>query len=151
MVAGDPELGSCLATMPPAWNNARLMIVAAGAEKEYRFALANDAWRSLEDGDLTLQAAFVDREEDVSDVWSLSTTATSGSNGGPRINWTILRAKNDGANFVDQMRTGYALWFLVDEVPIAKFNLDRSAAALDALDRCRSAIRVDENFDPFAR
>jgi hypothetical protein len=149
-VVGDPRVGSCL-VLRPITNGTQFSIGAMQSEQDIRFALSNPAWASLGDGPLRLNATFHNASGDVTDLWKLDAISTSVDNGGPRINFQILRAKNDGASFVRQLQKANSVRFWRGTVPVAAIDLTGSAQMFDTLMRCRAYLRSDENFDPFAQ
>lgn len=149
-VRGGPGLGACIATSP-AQGGTVLTIASFAARETLSFALQNAAWKSLVDGDLRVRATFMNAARKITDLWDLDSIGTSETNGGPRINFEILRSRNDGVSFVDQFRTADSIMFWRGTVPIATFDLKNSGSLIDALLRCRTSVRVDKSFDPFAQ
>ena len=126
------------------------MIALLASQETVRFTLSNDAWSQLPDGPIEVTGIFLSPTDDVTDYWSLSSIGISQSNGGPAIYFDIWRAKNDGASFIDQFKRASTVVFSKGTVPIGKFDLSGSGAAMSALIDCRDFIRSDPNFDPFA-
>ncbi|WJY18688.1 hypothetical protein QQS45_00085 [Alteriqipengyuania flavescens] len=149
-VVGDAGLGVCLMRFPEHYNGSALTVFAHGSRNAYDFALSNPAWSSLETGDVELQAILLDSAGDIRDIWTLDAAGTAEEDGGPRINWRILRAANDGAQFDQQLREATTIWFGHEGVPFAQFDLSGSNNAFGMLDACRSHLRTDPSFDPFA-
>lgn len=149
-IAGDREVGACL--MYSKSTNATKMTIASLPHQEtIRIALTNPAWKSLTDDDAaTIDATFSDAKG-ISDSWKLASTFTSAAKGGPRINFEIEKAANNGASFIDQMRSSMRLTFWrKGTVSLASYSLADSGAAISALMSCRTHLRTAPDFDPFA-
>ncbi len=152
VVAGDERMSACVAWRLTNDRATKLTLASAASRSTVRIALANPAWRSLPDSDnLRITATFVNAQSKITDMWDLSTTSSSTANDGPRILFDIDRASNDRSSFIDQFKKAHAVWFWKGEVPIAKFDLQRSSAMIDSLFLCRAKMRIDDDFDPFAK
>jgi hypothetical protein len=146
-IIGGSGVNSCL-LLSSEFRGTRMAAFSTPGRNEVTFSIENGAWRALAEGELRLQAAFLNAENELLDLWNLSAVADQRER--PVIRWTIDRAANDNASWFENFRSSHRLLFLVDEVPIADFALMDSAAALDELFACRSALRLREDFDPFA-
>ena len=145
------DLGRCVIERQLSkYNDTKLTVRAEAAKSVYDFELRNFSWHSLKDGPLLLTAAFTNSTGEISNVWELSTTAVAKESGGPRIRWSIDRAENDDASFIEQLRHSHQLWFFKDAVPISKYDLSHSDEAVEAVERCRAELRAANDFDPFA-
>ena len=150
-VVGDPRLNTCFMQFNSEYNQTKMAVAAVASLDRFHFSISNQAWQSLRDGELRVNAVFKNEAGSTTDLWSLSALGIAASEGGPNIRWEINRSKNDGASFVEQMKSAAEVWLLNGEVPIAKFDLDGSHWAFTKLEECRATIRVHEDFDPFAR
>lgn len=150
MIAGDGDVGACLMTGPPA-SGTSMTIASLPHRETIMVALANPAWKSLpDDDDASIDATF-SGAKGITDSWRLKTRFTSADKGGPRINFEIERAANDGASFIDQMKRSTRLTFWrKGTVALASYPLVGSAAAIDTLFACRTHLRTAPDFDPFA-
>lgn len=149
LVMGDPKAGACLMLLASEGNTS-LGVAAVPSRSDLVFSISNDAWKSLGDEKSSkLNAEFYSSGE-ITDLWNLSVTSYNNEERGPVINWTIDRAANDGASFVQQFSTASEIRLLRDKVPVAKFNLGGSAKAVGRLMACREVLRNHPDFDPFA-
>lgn len=148
-IAGDRELGACLATLNT-MGPTELTVVTRPNEADLLFALNNPAWKSLKDADQSRLWAHMLTRGQITDSWNLAVSSYNGNGRGPLINFKIDRAKNDGASFVRQFAGAETISFMRDKVPVASFSLAGSKQAIDRLLACRSYLRADAGFDPFA-
>jgi hypothetical protein len=151
-IVGDTELGACLAQRERL-RGTELSIAVTPSDDHYQFVLRNDAWVSLTDSEnFRITATFVGVNGKITDLWSLDSTSTSVEKGGPRINFSILTAKNDSANFVDQFGRANRIVFWREgaAVPVATIDLSSSGRVIAALNACRATLRLEKNYDPFA-
>lgn len=148
-VLGDTSVGACL-VMPVEDGSTSLAIVAPAASSEITFVLRNDAWMSVETGDVDLTAAFFNEGGSLRDLWRLSAVGVAHDAGGPLVRFSINRSRNDSESFAENLGQADGLGFFIGKVPIATFDLDGSKVMLDKLRMCRSTLRINPDFDPFA-
>jgi hypothetical protein len=153
MIMGDHELGTCFATLR-APGGTSLAINAHPTKDEFDFVLKNEAWKSLIDNaDIRLEALFLNSANKVTDLWNLDSVSHSEASNGPSIGFSILRAKNDRADFVQGLQAASSIAFFKEgtSVIVARFDLPQSSAAIDTLKGCRTRLQISDTFDPFEK
>jgi hypothetical protein len=151
MVIGDASIGLCMAVQSGDAGHTSLAIASYPSSSSLLFSLTNPAWKSLKaDSKLSLTATFTNAAKKITDLWQLSAVVETSEMGVPSIKFDIERAKNDGANFIDQFKRSTSIWFWKDRVPVADFSLAGSANMIEVLLECRTRLQLNENFDPFA-
>jgi hypothetical protein len=149
-IAGDVSVGACIMVLERVGPTS-LSVASVPGASDLVFSLSNNAWRSLKDDAPGKLVAQLFSRGELSDMWTLSIVSYNSASRGPVINFTIERAVNDGASFIDQFSESDAISFYRDKVPVAHFDLSGSAAGIKELLACRSYLRADPNFDPFAQ
>jgi hypothetical protein len=149
-IVGDRQLGTCLTTPLSSSNGASLSIASPANDAALTFSLQSEAWMSLKNEESSrLWAHFLTRGK-ITDSWNLDVVSRNDGKIKPTILFTIERAKNDGASFIDQFSAADQIAFFRDKVPVAIFDLKGSSAAVNQLLACRAILRADPSFDPFA-
>lgn len=149
-IAGDRDVKLCVMTAVQQGATS-LTVLSFPQAASLTFSLKNDAWRSLADDEKGRLSAHFIAGGEVTDVWDLAIVSYNNKERGPIINFTIDRAKNDGASFIQQFSGAQSISFHRDKVPVARFELKQSAKAIATLLSCREYLRASPDFDPFDR
>ena len=148
-VVGDRALGACILSLE-APGRTQLRVAATGQQAELVFSLKNNAWKSLPDDKEGRLWAHFSTGRTLTDSWNLSVVSYNSDERGPVLNFTIDRAKNDGASFIEQFSAADSVSFFREKVPVATFDLQGSSQGIGLLVGCRAYLRADPSFDPFA-
>ena len=149
-VVGDHEVGTCLTQLKSTSGTASLSISSPANDSDLTFSLQNEAWKSLKNDESSRLWGHFLKHGKITDSWNLDVVTRNDGKIRPTILFTISRAKNDGASFIDQFSAAEQLAFFRDNVPVAVFDLQGSSEAIAALLSCRASLQANPNFDPFA-
>lgn len=114
----------------------------------YFVSLKAKQWTSITEGqDVNIVANFEHKSLIIA-PWPINATGHAG--GGGLTFHTELSDKDGELSFPELFATSEILSFEHDQQSILALNLKNSYAALLNLEKCRSAIRNQPDFDPFA-